>query len=594
MQVKAATYTYTHARLVAPTASASAGTVDQGQTSSLTSTAASGGTTPYTYQWLEEAPGATSYSSISGATSSNYSFVTTTSTTAGTYSFELKVTDSASTSTSVTSNAITVKVNSALVAPTASASAGTVDQGQTSVLSSSSVATGTSPYTFKWFAKAPGGSYVTVGTNSTSFSFVTSTSTVVGSWSFILELTDNTGAAVNSTAASVIVNVAPSVSVSPSSATLDLGQPQMFSATASGGTGSLSYQWYVNGAAQNDATASTFTYTASAEGSFTVYVKVTDNAPTSVTATSNSATVTVAASLTVSIAPVGPITLDVGQSQTFTATPTGGSGTIHYQWYLGGSAVSGATSSTYSFSGSVGSYSVTCKVTDSASTPVTSPASNAVSVTVNSTPTSTATPIPTAAPTPATTPTPKPTVTPTPSPTPSSTPTPSATTVPTTTDSGAIVDLALSGNITSSQISGSAISPNQSTAITTVSFIMTGSNGQVGFVNMTIPKSAVLYGVSPVVYINGQQAASQGYTQDANNFYVWYTAQFTTNLVNWGMLGSLPVTIQFAVPPTPLAASIGLSLALGIAVAVIISIFPVIAIKRLTRKLDNELPNPEN
>ena len=91
-----------------------------------------------------------------------------------------------------------------------------------------------------------------------------------------------------------------------------------------------------------------------------------------------------AASPTVSIAPVGPITMDVGQSQTFTATPTGGSGTIHYQWYLGGSAVSGATSSTYSFSGSVGSYSVTCKVTDSASTPVTSPASNAVSVTVNS------------------------------------------------------------------------------------------------------------------------------------------------------------------------------------------------------------------
>jgi hypothetical protein len=92
-------------------------------------------------------------------------------------------------------------------------------------------------------------------------------------------------------------------------------------------------------------------------------------------------------------------TMDVGQSQLFTATPSGGSGTIHYQWYLDGSAV-GSDSSTYTFSKSAGSYSVTCKVTDSADTPVTSPASNAVSVTVN--PTSTPTPTPTATPQPLT------------------------------------------------------------------------------------------------------------------------------------------------------------------------------------------------
>ena len=50
---------------------------------------------------------------------------------------------------------------------------------------------------------------------------------------------------------------------------------------------------------------------------------------------------------------------------------------------MGGSAVSGATSSTYSFSESAGSYLVTCTVTDSASTPITSSASNAVTITVN-------------------------------------------------------------------------------------------------------------------------------------------------------------------------------------------------------------------
>jgi ABC-type antimicrobial peptide transport system permease subunit len=111
---------------------------------------------------------------------------------------------------------------------------------------------------------------------------------------------------------------------------------------------------------------------------------------------------------------------------------------------------------------------------------------------------------------------------------------------------------------------------------------------------MTIPKTAIPYGTSPVVYINDQPAQDQGYAQDANNFYVWYTTQFNTNQVNWEALGGLPVTIQFAVPPTLLSASIGLSLAIGVAVAVIISIFPVIAIKRLKRKPHNELPNTAN
>ena len=80
--------------MVAPTVSASAGTVDQGQTSTLTSAAVSTGTSPYSYQWLEKAPGG-SYSSISGATSSSYSFVTSGSTTIGSWRFELQVTDSA-------------------------------------------------------------------------------------------------------------------------------------------------------------------------------------------------------------------------------------------------------------------------------------------------------------------------------------------------------------------------------------------------------------------------------------------------------------------------------------------------------------------
>ena len=98
------------------------------------------------------------------------------------------------------------KAQSALVAPTVTTAPVTVDQGQTSVLSSSAVTTGSGGYTYQWFAKAPSGSYATVGTSSTSYNFITSVSNATGSWGFILQVTDSTGAAVNSTAASVTVN----------------------------------------------------------------------------------------------------------------------------------------------------------------------------------------------------------------------------------------------------------------------------------------------------------------------------------------------------------------------------------------------------
>ncbi len=91
----------------------------------------------------------------------------------------------------------------------------------------------------------------------------------------------------------------------------------------------------------------------------------------------------------VSIAPVGQLTLDVDQIQVFTATASGGSGSLTYQWYLDNTAV-GGNSTNFSYTASGTTHSVTCAVTDSASSPITS-TSNAVSVNVNpvSTPTQT-------------------------------------------------------------------------------------------------------------------------------------------------------------------------------------------------------------
>ena len=68
----------------------------------------------------------------------------------------------------------------------------------------------------------------------------------------------------------------------------------------------------------------------------------------------------VTAALGVSVAPVGPLTLDAGQTQLFTATASGGTGALSYQWYLDGVSVSGTNSATYSYTGVLGSHSCLC------------------------------------------------------------------------------------------------------------------------------------------------------------------------------------------------------------------------------------------
>ncbi len=45
--------------------------------------------------------------------------------------------------------------------------------------------------------------------------------------------------------------------------------------------------------------------------------------------------------------------------------------------------------------------------------------------------------------------------------------------------------------------------------------------------NVTVPKSVVAFGTSPAVYVDKQLAAEQGFSQDAENYYVWCTLPFS-------------------------------------------------------------------
>lgn len=88
-------------------------TIRPGGSATLTGTAPDTGTAPYTYQWLEEAPGATQFSNAINCvapTTLTCTFVTVGSTPTGTYHFELQVTDGASTPSIVTSTPVAVSV----------------------------------------------------------------------------------------------------------------------------------------------------------------------------------------------------------------------------------------------------------------------------------------------------------------------------------------------------------------------------------------------------------------------------------------------------------------------------------------------------
>ena len=167
------------------------------------------------------------------------------------------------------------------------------------------------------------------------------------------------------------------VTISPTSVTMDVGQSRTFTSSVKGGTAPYSYQWYLNGVAVSGATSSSWTFTPSYAGSYTVNLIVKDAAGD--VGTSKTASVTVNAAPSVSISPTS-VTMRLGQSQTFTSSATAGTPPYSYQWYLNGVAVSGATSSSWTFTPSyAGSYTVKVVVTDAVSGVATS---NTASVTV--------------------------------------------------------------------------------------------------------------------------------------------------------------------------------------------------------------------
>ena len=140
--------------------------------------------------------------------------------------------------------------------------------------------------------------------------------------------------------------VAPTITTQPQSQTVMVGATATFSVVATG-TAPLSYQWSKSGTTINGATNSTYTTPATVSGdngaTFTVTVS---NAAGSMTSSAATLTVTAAATApTITVQPVDQ-TVNLGATAMFSVAATG-TAPLSYQWSKNGTAVAGATSSTY-------------------------------------------------------------------------------------------------------------------------------------------------------------------------------------------------------------------------------------------------------
>lgn len=138
-----------------------------------------------------------------------------------------------------------------------------------------------------------------------------------------------------------------------------------------GNPATYTYQWYLDGSAVSGATGSSYTWSGT-EGTYTVYCKVTNAAGAVQSRTATLSVVRYYTPTLNSSHPVNDTAMRGNRYATFYASIAthGNPATYTYQWYLNGSAYSGATSNSFSFSYAqpVGTYTLYCKVTNAAGT----------------------------------------------------------------------------------------------------------------------------------------------------------------------------------------------------------------------------------
>ena len=415
--------------------------LDADQNLTVTATLASTGTPTYSWQWLVSAGGG-GYSDATqcgasangtggaGAAKVVCAIPGDTLTASSSYTFELKVTDNASTpeaKTSAASSAVTT--SSALTAGTPSPTSPVIESGQ-SVELSARPSGGSGSYTYQWYSGSTAGACTALSAPISGTSSATYSASPTATTYFCYVVKDSHSNAATSTADQVTVNSALAAPAAPTVSATALDSDQMFAVTGtipSTGTPTYSWQWLVStdsgafipatrcgangGSGAVAAVAETCAIGASmltGGDTYAFELNVTDSATTPGRATSpTSSTVSVRPALTTPGPPTPSATsLAADQGLTVTGTiPSSGTPAYSWQWLIStaggayadatecgasasGTGASGGATETCSIPGgslAAGeSYAFELEVTDHASTPETQESEASSTVTMSS------------------------------------------------------------------------------------------------------------------------------------------------------------------------------------------------------------------
>jgi hypothetical protein len=277
-----ATLTVTTAPIApAITAQPASASVTAGMTATFSVSAS--GTAPLNYQWHKNG------TAIAGATSASYTTPATQASDSGAL-FSVVV---ANTAGSVTSNAATLTVGAAPVAPAITQQPADARVTAGSSATFSVTATGTAPLAYQWRRNG------VVVAGATAASYTTPPTALADSGATFSVRISNGGGAVTSSNATLTVDpivVAPTIATHPANASVVVGQSATFSVAANGTT-PFTYQWRRDGVNVVGATTASYTTPATVTAdNGAVFSVVVGNSAGS--ATSNGATLTVTQSWT--------------------------------------------------------------------------------------------------------------------------------------------------------------------------------------------------------------------------------------------------------------------------------------------------------
>jgi hypothetical protein len=350
---------------------ASATTICTGNAVTFTATPVNGGTTP-SYQWKVNTTNVgTNSATFTSSSLVNGDVVT------------VIMTSNANcvSTTTATSNAVTILVTAPVTpAVTFTSSATSICAGQNVTFTASPTNGGNTP-AYQW--KLNGGN---VGTNSATYS---STTLANGDQVTVVMTSSATCPSVptaTATPVTITVNpsVTPDVTIAASATAICSGSPVVFTATATGGGNTPTYQWLRNNTVVGTNSATLNTSSLSNGDVVTCVLTTSASCYTQQKDTSNAVTITVNTSVTPSVSiTASTTTICAGGSVTFTATPVNGGNSPVYQWKVNNNNA-GVNSATFTSTTLANGDVVTVQLTSNAA--CASPAtvtSNAVTMLVS-------------------------------------------------------------------------------------------------------------------------------------------------------------------------------------------------------------------